>query len=62
MIEDAMVEYDVVDEEAYVPWTDILGPYFFFPKHCHPEEKGSFDSPIIAYILKGNEIELQFIE
>lgn len=45
----------------YEPLIDPLGPYYFFPPHCY-ERKNRYNSPVIAYIPSGNQIEQDMVE
>ena len=58
----------IKQEAAYLPLLDISGPYSFFPSHCYPDggddddEKDletvtRYNSPIIAYISTGSDVE-----
>lgn len=45
----------------YSPLIDPFGPFYFFPPHCY-ERKNRYNSPIVAYIPQGNQIESDMIE
>ena len=44
----------------YSPLIDPIGPYYFYPPHCY-EKKNRYNSPVVAYIPQGNQIEADMI-
>ena len=62
--------YELIDIkiEGYLPLRDRFSPYFFFPRHCYPNDAGdtkkdglseatSYNSPVIAYVSTGASVE-----
>ena len=59
-IEDLDLEIPI---RLYIPILDITGPFLFYPSHCYGNKKRNrFDSPIIAYIETGTDVEKAVIE
>ena len=64
------VETINLDVIGYFPLIDPFGPYAFYPEHCYPdgvgkpgiEDYGKYNSPIIAYIRTGSDIEDDIID
>jgi hypothetical protein len=49
------------DKPGYEPILDPRAAFLFYPPHCFAQTEFAFDSPIIAYIKQGNQIEEDLI-
>ena len=66
---DDVIEFELdnftipIQIEQYLPLLDITGPYLFYPEHCfNNNDKGQYDSQVIAYIETGSQVEKHVIQ
>lgn len=45
------------NDTFYSPYVDLQGPLFFNPPHCYGGKELPYESPMIAFIKNGNEVE-----